>query len=115
MKAGRTFYFDASHHLPAYKGKCEQLHGHTYRLDVVVEGDIKKDGMVLDFCELERIVEEKVIATLDHQDLNNILPNPTAENIAEWIWKKLKTRLKPHSIKLYEGRGKWVEKSKDGS
>jgi 6-pyruvoyl-tetrahydropterin synthase len=44
----------------------------------VVDGEVKKDGMVLDFCELERIVEGKVIATLDHQDLNNILPNPTA-------------------------------------
>jgi 6-pyruvoyltetrahydropterin/6-carboxytetrahydropterin synthase len=112
MKVGRTFYFDSSHHLPAYKGKCEQYHGHTYQLDVVFEGEIGKDGMVLDFSELERIVEEKALTTLDHQDLNKLLPNPTAENIAEWIWKKLNGPLKLHSIRLYEGRGKWVEKTK---
>lgn len=112
MKVGRTFYFDASHHLPAYKGKCEQLHGHTYRLDVAVEGEVGREGMVLDFSELERVVEEKVISPLDHQDLNNIIKNPTAEHIAEWIWKKLDGTLKPDSIKLYEGRGKWVEKTR---
>jgi len=112
MKVGRTFYFDASHHLPAYKGKCEQLHGHTYRLDVVIEGAIGKEGMVLDFNEIERIVESTILEKLDHQDLNAVLKNPTAENIAEWIWKQLSAKVSLHSIKLYEGRGKWVEKTK---
>ena len=111
MNVGRTFYFDASHHLPAYKGKCEQLHGHTYRLDVVIEGAVGKEGMVLDFNEIGRLVESAVIEKLDHQDLNELIKNPTAENIAEWIWKQLSSKLKLHSIKLYEGRGKWVEKT----
>ncbi|MFH1125833.1 MAG: 6-carboxytetrahydropterin synthase QueD [Candidatus Altiarchaeota archaeon] len=112
MKVGRTFYFDASHHLPAYKGKCEQLHGHTYRLEVVVEGKVGKNGMILDFNELERIVEENVIERLDHQDLNKVIKNPTAENIVEWIWKQLTGKLKLSSVKLYEGRGKWAEKTR---
>jgi 6-pyruvoyltetrahydropterin/6-carboxytetrahydropterin synthase len=111
MKIGRTFYFDASHHLPAYKGKCEQLHGHTYRLDVVIEGKIRKDGMVLDFNELERVVTTVILDKLDHRNLNAVIKNPTAENIAEWIWKQLSGKLSLQSIKLYEGRGKWVEKT----
>ncbi|MBM3309139.1 MAG: 6-carboxytetrahydropterin synthase QueD [Candidatus Altiarchaeales archaeon] len=112
MKAGRTFFFDASHHLPAYEGKCEQLHGHTYRLDVVVEGKVGKEGMVLDFNEIKKVVENEVIEKLDHMDLNKVLKNPTAENIAEWIWTQLEGKLSLHSIKLYEGKGKWVEKTK---
>lgn len=112
MKVGRTFYFDASHHLPKYRGKCEQLHGHTYRLDVVVEGNIGEEGMVLDFNDLEKVVEKNVVEKLDHQDLNKIIKNPTAEKIAEWIWTQLKDKLNLHSVKLYEGRGKWVEKTR---
>jgi len=110
MKVGRTFYFDASHHLPKYKGKCEQLHGHTYRLEVVIEGAVGKEGMVLDFNELKHVVEENVVDALDHEDLNKVMANPTAENIVEWIWGRLEGKLKLHSIKLYEGRDKWVEK-----
>lgn len=112
MKVGRTFYFDAAHRLPQYKGECEQFHGHTYRLDVTVDGAVGKDGMVLDFSELGDVVEKNVIEKLDHQDLNSIIKNPTAENIVEWVWNSLEGRLKLCSVKLYEGRGKWVEKTR---
>jgi 6-pyruvoyltetrahydropterin/6-carboxytetrahydropterin synthase len=112
MNVGRTFYFDASHHLPHYKGKCERFHGHTYRLDVEVEGEVGKDGMVLDFSELGKIVEENVIEKLDHMNLNDVLKNPSAENIVEWIWNKLEGKFNLASVRLYEGRGKWAEKSR---
>src|SRR3990167_6622430 len=100
MKLGRTFYFDAAHHLPDYKGKCENLHGHTYRLDVIIESEIGKDGMILDFNELKKTVETSVIEKLDHQDLNRIFKNPTAENMAEWIFSQLKKKLPLSSVKL---------------
>lgn len=109
MKVGRTFYFDAAHHLPNYKGKCEFPHGHTYRLEVVVEEAQKKDGMALDFAELKKIVNESVLEKLDHKDLNDIFDNPTAENIAQWIFAQLKKKLNVVSVKLWEGQNKWVE------
>jgi 6-pyruvoyltetrahydropterin/6-carboxytetrahydropterin synthase len=110
MKLGKTFYFDAAHHIRDYKGKCERLHGHTYKLEVTIEGPVKADGMVMDFSILKSIVEQEVLEELDHQDLNNLIKNPTAENIVEWAWKKLQKKLPLHSIKVWEGEGKWAEK-----
>jgi 6-pyruvoyltetrahydropterin/6-carboxytetrahydropterin synthase len=109
MKVAREFYFDAAHYLPDYKGKCERMHGHTYKLEVVVDGKQGKGGMVLDFNELKKVVNERVIEKLDHADLNEMFPTPTAENIAAWIFSELKAELKLSSVKLWEGEGKWVE------
>lgn len=109
MKAGRIFYFDAAHHLPDYCGKCEKTHGHTYRLEVVIEGKKQKNGMIMDFNKIKDIVNEAIIEKLDHADLNDLLDNPTAENIASWIFAELENKLPLHSIKLWEGEGKWVE------
>lgn len=112
MKVGRVFYFDASHHLPEYCGACERVHGHTYKLEVVVEGEIQDDGMVLDFGALKDIVSENVLNNLDHCNLNEVIKNPTAENIVEWIWKKLEAEVNLDSVKLWEGKGKWVQKKR---
>ena len=108
MKVGREFSFDASHFLPDYEGKCERVHGHTYRLKVVIEGEPKDDGMVMDFNELKDAVNDAVMERLDHSNLNEIFENPTAENIAEWIFKELEKKIPVSSVKLYEGLGKWV-------
>lgn len=108
MRVGREFYFDASHFLPDYRGKCERVHGHTYRLDVTVKGKLKR-GMVMDFEDLKKVVERRVLNKLDHKNLNDLFENPTAENIAEWIFNELKKGLKVDSIRLWEGMGKWVE------
>lgn len=108
MKIGREFYFDAAHFLSDYKGKCEQLHGHTYKLEVIVEGSIGNDGMLMDFNELKEIVNSNILERLDHKDLNEIFDVPTAENIASWIFDELKTRMPIHSVKLWEGHSKWV-------
>lgn len=109
MKLGRVFFFDAAHHLPDYQGECESLHGHTYKLEVVIESDVKEDGMVLDFSELKRIVTENVLSRLDHRNLNDVVDNPTAENIASWVYMQLEDKLDLCSIKLWEGQGKWVQ------
>lgn len=109
MRLCREFYFDAAHYIPQYKGKCEKLHGHTYKLEVVIEGAIKKDGMVVDFAKIKQIVETTVIEKLDHQALNELFENPTAEHILEWISVQLKENLPVYSLRLWEGHGKWVE------
>jgi len=111
MRVGRTFHFDSAHFLPDYKGKCENPHGHTYRLDVEVEDNVGGDGMVLDFNKLKDIVDEQVLSKLDHENLNNVVENPTAEIITEWVWKQLDGKLNVCKIRLWEGDRKWVEKS----
>mgnify|MGYP000579870817 CR=1 FL=1 len=69
----KEFDFDAAHYLPAYNGKCEHLHGHTYKLVVKVEGTPDHEGMVIDFIKLKNLVKEEVLAHLDHACLNDIL------------------------------------------
>ncbi|MDD3395883.1 MAG: 6-carboxytetrahydropterin synthase QueD [Acidaminococcaceae bacterium] len=98
----KEFEFDAAHYLPAYNGKCEHLHGHTYKLSVQVEGTPDAEGMVIDFVRLKKIVQDKVLSRLDHACLNDILPQPSAENIAKWVWQELVTDLQSANYKLYE-------------
>ncbi len=79
--------------LPNHPGKCARLHGHSYRLDVALEGPLQAAGpaagMVEDFEVISRVVKAAVIGELDHRSLNELLDNPTAENIVVWIWKRL--------------------------
>ncbi len=89
MEVSCAFTFDAAHYLTNLNGKCENLHGHTYTLTVTVSGPVKNDGLVIDFHIFKEIVRKKVLAYLDHKDLNAIFKNPSAEHIAMWIWKKL--------------------------
>ncbi|MFH0862334.1 MAG: 6-carboxytetrahydropterin synthase QueD [Candidatus Altiarchaeota archaeon] len=110
MRLCNIFYFDSAHYLPDYCGKCENPHGHTYKLEIVIEDKVKKDGMVLDFTILKDIVNREVVDVLDHRNLNEIVDNPTAEHIVEWIWKALAKKLPLHSVKLWEGEGKWAQK-----
>jgi 6-pyruvoyltetrahydropterin/6-carboxytetrahydropterin synthase len=85
----KTFSFEAAHQLPWHPGKCRNLHGHTYRLEVSVEGPVDLHGVVIDFADLDRVVTDAVIAPFDHSYLNDLLDNPTAENLAADIWKRL--------------------------
>jgi 6-pyruvoyltetrahydropterin/6-carboxytetrahydropterin synthase len=85
----RCFAFEAAHQLPWHSGKCRNLHGHGYRLEVTVEGPVGDNGMVLDFADVEAVVEREVIGRYDHTYLNDLLENPTAELIAHEVWKRL--------------------------
>jgi len=85
----RSFRFEAAHQLPWHPGKCQRLHGHGYRLEVTVEGPVGDDGMVLDFADLEAVVERVVLSRYDHRYLNDVLDNPTAELLAQEAWKLL--------------------------
>src|SRR5216684_2266405 len=85
----RSFTFDAAHVLPWHPGRCRNLHGHTYRLEVAVEGPIGANGIVMDFSDLDEVVRREVIDRFDHTYLNDLLDNPTAELIAAEAWKSL--------------------------
>jgi 6-pyruvoyltetrahydropterin/6-carboxytetrahydropterin synthase len=93
----RDFSFEAAHRLPqAPEGhKCARLHGHSFRVEVVCEGEIDPvAGWLVDFGEIKKAVDP-LLERLDHRYLNEIegLENPTAENIARWIWSRLAGRL----------------------
>ena len=101
----RSFTFEAAHQLPWHRGKCRDLHGHGYRLEVTVEGPVGPNGVVVDFDEVEALVTREVIDVYDHRFLNEVpgLENSTSENIARWIWQKLKPQLPLlHSITIHE-------------
>lgn len=78
----KIFEFEASHFLPNYEGACHNLHGHSYKLEVTVNGTIDDEtGMIMDFKVLKDIVNKVVINKYDHSYLNDFFKNPTAENI----------------------------------
>jgi 6-pyruvoyltetrahydropterin/6-carboxytetrahydropterin synthase len=89
--------FAAGHALREYKGKCENVHGHNYRVRVTVEGEqLGRIGLLVDFVALKGIVRE-VMGRLDHQFINDLEPftvlNPSAENIARYFYDEVSTRL----------------------
>ncbi len=94
----------AAHRLPRYRGPCFELHGHSYELHVTLEMPVDPEtGMTLDFFVLEAAVKTKVLDRLDHKNINDTLENPTAENIAVWIWGQLKAEFPQlEEIRLYE-------------
>lgn len=102
MLLSKEFKFHSAHFLPSYHGKCENLHGHTYKLRVTIEGQPDEEGMIKDFVEVKKIVQEKVIDKVDHFNLNEIIKNPSAENIAVWIWQQLKEDLNLFEIQVWE-------------
>ncbi len=98
MKIGKTFVFDSAHYLPNHPGKCKNLHGHTYRLELELEGKVdKRTGMLIDFGDLKERVAP-VIDRLDHRFLNDFLPTPTAENIALYLQKEVERVLRDYPV-----------------
>ncbi|SMG39319.1 6-carboxytetrahydropterin synthase QueD [Dethiosulfovibrio salsuginis] len=107
MLLKKEFTFDAAHRLERYRGKCEALHGHTYRLAVTLKGHRDDDDMVFDFTELKKLVTAKVLDRLDHAYLNDVMDQPTAENIALWVWDELdgevnRPNCKLHTVQVWE-------------
>lgn len=104
MRLDVEFTFAAAHRLPRYEGPCFRLHGHNYRFVVSVEGQVDPaTGMITDFGVLKQVVGDEVLVRADHRNLNDILENPTAENIARWIWEVLEPRLAGlREVRLFE-------------
>ncbi|PIS20971.1 6-carboxytetrahydropterin synthase QueD [candidate division WWE3 bacterium CG08_land_8_20_14_0_20_43_13] len=98
----KEVYFSAAHKLNNYKGKCASLHGHTYKLQITVSGSIKQSGMVVDFNEIHKIIENTVTCKLDHSYLNDFFKQPTAENMVIWIWNQIANACKGLEITLEE-------------
>jgi len=90
----KEYSFEAAHFIHNHPGKCRNLHGHSYKLFVLLEGQVNPEtGMIIDFDDLSKVVVEQVLAKLDHRFLNDLIPLSTAENIALWIWEQLKPAL----------------------
>jgi 6-pyruvoyltetrahydropterin/6-carboxytetrahydropterin synthase len=97
MELRKTFQFEAAHllpHLPE-SHKCRRLHGHSFKAEVVITGECdSKLGWLMDYADITEAFRP-LFEQLDHRYLNEIpgLENPTSENIAAWIWKRLKPEL----------------------
>lgn len=89
--------FNSAHRLPQYDGPCRNLHGHTWKVVFVLDGPVQKDGMVHDFKVLKKLLDEQLP---DHQYLNDLLDNPTAENLAQYLFDKIAAVLAPLGLKL---------------
>ena len=96
----KEFRFEASHRLPNHSGKCQRLHGHSWRMRIEVGGDKlnisgSEAGMLVDYGSISEIVKPLVEGKLDHYHLNDTtgLLNPTSEELARWIFFQLRHQL----------------------
>ncbi len=108
----KLFEFEACHHLPNYNGACSRNHGHSYKLEVEIEGEVDKiSGMVMDFSLLKQVVKTNIIDKFDHQDLNTFYDIPTAEVMVVDIFRLLQgcTKDKIIRVRLYETSTSYAE------
>lgn len=92
MRITKEYTFDAAHHLPHVEAghPCGRVHGHTYRVELVLEGPVDAQyGWVQDYGEISEAFKPLMEAELDHHDLNDVLPNPTAEALALFLGKAM--------------------------
>lgn len=100
-------HFSSAHYLRNYEGKCEHLHGHNWKVEVVLEGyKLDKSGMLIDFGILKRHLKE-ILSVLDHKCLNDDVDffkniSPSSEHIATFIFTELEKRLSENDVKVYE-------------
>lgn len=93
----KSFGFEAAHFLPTFPEghKCRRMHGHSFRVEVVVEGEVDPDkGYLVDYGDIKRAIKP-IEDRLDHRVLNEIpgLENPTSESLAAWVWGELERAL----------------------
>jgi 6-pyruvoyltetrahydropterin/6-carboxytetrahydropterin synthase len=105
----RRYHFEAAHFLPKVPEghKCKRMHGHNYEIEVTVAKPLGKDGFLMDFADLDKLVQP-IIDKIDHRTLNDIkgLENPTAELIGQWFMDKL-AKHDVHGIRVYETKDCW--------
>lgn len=101
----KTFTISASHHLPHHPGKCQEVHGHNWKITVFCEmEELDPDtGMIADFGRIKGFISDR----LDHGNLNEFIPNPTAERLAEWICNEIGPRCTKVRVEETEGSIAW--------
>jgi 6-pyruvoyltetrahydropterin/6-carboxytetrahydropterin synthase len=101
--------FSSAHQLRGYKGKCENLHGHNYKIEIYARGrELDNIGLLVDFGELKTAADE-VVQYLDHRNINELPPfdvelNPSAENLARYILERVASRVGDERVKVYKVR-----------
>ena len=113
MKISKTFGFDAAHFLPnvPINHKCKHMHGHTYKVQIICEGEVDSRGMICDYAEIQE-VWNPVYEIIDHKVLNDIegLKNPTTEILAPWILNKMRDSLPQiTAVRVYESESTYCE------
>ena len=106
----KEFHFSASHQLTGLEDchPCSRLHGHNYIVRVTLQGELNDVGFVVDYRELEPI-KTWIDSVLDHQHLNNVFKfNPTAENMARFIYDKFKPSFPISSVSISETQKTWA-------
>ena len=112
MRLGVSDYIDCAHFLPGHP-TCGALHGHTYKVEITIQGQVQ-GGMIVDFADLKEGLRG-VLAHYDHRSWNDFLEYPSVENICELLSAKLKDRLLfPFTLRVWEGHGKWAETNSSG-
>ncbi len=101
----KRFNIASAHFLPGYPGKCANMHGHTWDIEITIAGTVGSNGILIDFSSIKSILVEPLKELLDHKILNEQklddwnLDNPTAENLASAILIWCNTRLSSHLAK----------------
>ena len=101
--------FSSAHQLRGYKGKCENLHGHNYKVEIYARGrELDHIGLLVDFGELKEAADE-IVAYLDHRNINELPPfdeelNPSAENLARYILERVSSRVGDERVQIYKVR-----------
>ena len=101
--------FSSAHQLRGYKGKCGNLHGHNYKIEIYALGrELNKIGLLVDLVELKEAADD-LVTYLDHKNLNELEPfvseqNPSAENVARFILERLAKRLNDERVEIYKVR-----------
>lgn len=101
--------FSSAHQLRGYRGKCENLHGHNYKIEIYARGrELNHIGLLVDFVELKEAADE-VVTFLDHKNINELPPfddqlNPSAENLARFILERVARRVSDDRVQIYKVR-----------
>ncbi len=101
--------FSSAHQLRGYRGKCENLHGHNYKIEIYARGrELNHIGLLVDFVELKEAADE-VVNFLDHRNINELEPfveelNPSAENLARFILERVARRVGDDRVQIYKVR-----------
>ena len=101
--------FSSAHQLRGYHGKCENLHGHNYKIEIYARGsELNNIGLLVDFVELKAAADE-IVQYLDHRNINELPPfdkelNPSAENLARFILERVARRVADDRVQIYKVR-----------